>query len=163
MRRAARVAMEAGIEEVIVVLGAYASSIESFLAGMPHMVIAINNDWQAGQASSLRRGIGTARKTKPDAALVMLADQPMIEASSIRKLLEPFAEGHRIVASHYNGVLGAPAIFGAEFFDPLLELTGDHGAGAWLRNNANAVTAVQMDEAAFDIDTPDDLKQIPHD
>jgi len=142
------------------VLGAYATTIESFLVGLPRISIAINTSWQEGQASSLRKGLELARKSKPEAALIMLADQPMIDTDSIGKLLDRFDETHRIVASHYNVALGAPAIFGAEFFDQLQDLTGDHGAGAWLRSNKEAVTAVRMDEAAVDIDTPDDLKEL---
>jgi CTP:molybdopterin cytidylyltransferase MocA len=163
VHRAARIAIEAGIGHVIVVLGAYATSIESFLADMPHITIANNRSWEKGQSTSLHTGIRSARKSKSDGALIMLADQPLIEASSIQKLLDRFDDKHRLVASQYNGVLGAPAIFGAEFFDKLLELTGDHGAGAWLRNNAEAVTTVRMAEAAIDIDTPDDLQHFRHD
>lgn len=163
VHRTARVAIEAGIESVIVVLGAYATSVESFLADIPQLTVAINGNWQRGQASSIHTGIERARGSKFDAALIMLADQPKIEASSIRSLLDRFDENHRVVASQYNGILGAPAIFGAEYFDKLLELTGDHGAGRWLRSNERSVTAVKMDEAAIDIDTPDDLKHFPHD
>jgi CTP:molybdopterin cytidylyltransferase MocA len=59
-------------------------------------------------------------------------------------------------------VIGAPAIFGSEYFETLLSLTGDHGAGQWLRANASAVTGVNLNEAAVDIDTPDDLTHLPH-
>jgi len=163
VQRAARVAIEAGLDPVIVVLGAYASSIESFLSEFPEVIVAINDRWESGQASSLRVGIEEAIVAGSDAALIMLADQPLIDASSIARLVAAFDNQHRIVASWYNGIHGVPAVFGTELFPELLALTGDHGAGPWIRKRTNKVTAVTMDEATFDIDTQDDLKHLPHD
>lgn len=163
VQRTARVATDAGLDPVIVVLGAYASSIEIFLSGFDRLTIVTNADWQSGQASSLRTGISHAKKLNSDAALILLADQPLVDETSIKRIVEAFDSEHRVVASNYAGIFGAPALFASEFFPALLELNGDHGAGVWLRANADAVTAVKMDEAALDIDTPDDLKHLPHD
>ena len=162
VQRSARIAVDAGLDPVIVVLGAYASTIEIFLSGFNRVTTVANEDWQTGQASSLRAGIKQAAKLDSDAALIILADQPLVDEKSLAHIVSAFDNEHRIVASQYAGVLGAPALFGKEFFADLLELDGDHGAGTWLRKNPNAVTAVKLDEAAVDIDTPDDLKQFPH-
>lgn len=163
VQRIARVATKAGLDPVIVVLGAFASSIELFLSGFDRLTVVTNEDWQTGQASSLRAGINKALSLDSDAALILLADQPLIDETSIKRIVDAFDFEHRVVASNYSGVLGAPALFAREFFPGLLELNGDHGAGAWLRENRDAVTAVNMDEAALDIDTPDDLKHLPRD
>lgn len=160
VRRAARAAIEARLRPVIIVLGAYAPSVELFVADLD-AVVAVNQDWQSGQASSLRTGIERAIHERCDAALVMLADQPLIDSASIALLVERYAEGSQIVASRYSGVLGAPAIFGSKHFEKLLALAGDHGAGKWLRANPDLVSAVDIVEAAVDIDTPDDLKHLP--
>ena len=161
VRRAARSAAEAGLNPVIVVLGAYASSIELFLAGLKSVVVVVNGEWQSGQASSLRAGVEKAAGLRCDAALIILADQPLVDRESLTKLVGSFTRTDRVIASRYSGVLGAPALFGAEYFDDLVSLHGDRGAGQWLRSHPDAVTAVDIDEAAFDIDTPDDLKHLP--
>ena len=161
VRRAARAALESGLDPVIVVLGAYGESVEIFLAGLEPLVVVVNEEWKTGQASSLRAGIGQAMRSGSDAALVMLADQPLVDSSSIASLVRAYERDGRVAGSRYSGVVGAPAIFGSEYFDKLLSLTGDHGAGKWLRANADLVTAVDMDEAAVDVDTPDDLKHLP--
>lgn len=160
MRRAGRAAIEAGLSPVIVVLGAYASTVELLITGLEPVEVVVNDAWQTGQASSLRLGIEHAASVGCDAALVMLADQPLIDSSSIASLVCLYDKDHRVVASRYSGVLGAPAIFGSEYFGDLLALTGDHGAGRWLRTSPEVVSAVDMDEAAVDIDTPDDLKHL---
>ena len=142
-------------------LGAYRESVESFLAGLEPLIIVGNEEWETGQASSLRAGIRQAKASGSDAALVMLADQPLVDSNSIASLVRTYGRAGRVVASRYSGVVGAPAIFGSGYFDKLLTLTGDHGAGKWLRANADLVTAVDMNEAAVDVDTPDDLKHLP--
>lgn len=162
VQRSARIAAEAGLNPVIVVLGAYASTIEIFLSGFDRVITVTNEDWQTGQASSLRMGVKRAAEMDSDAALIILADQPLVDESSIERIVAAFNSEHRVVASQYAGVLGAPALLGKEFFADLLELDGDRGAGAWLRANPDTVTAVKVDEAAIDIDTPDDLKHLPH-
>ena len=161
VRRAARSATEAGLTPVIVVLGAYASSIELFLAGLESVVVVVNEEWQSGQASSLRAGVEKAAGLGCDAALMILADQPLVDRESLTKLAGTFARTSRVIASRYSGVVGAPALFGSEFFDELMSLGGDHGAGQWLRSHPELATPVDIDEAAFDIDTPDDLKHLP--
>jgi CTP:molybdopterin cytidylyltransferase MocA len=161
VRRAARSASEAGLSPVIVVLGAYASSIEIFLAGLEFVVLVVNEEWESGQASSLRAGAQKAAGLGCDAALIILADQPLVDRDSLTKLVGCFTLTERVIASRHSGVLGAPALFGAEYFDDLMSLGGDHGAGQWLRSHPELVTPVDIDEAAFDIDTPDDLKHLP--
>ncbi len=161
VQRAARIAIEAGLDPVIVVLGAYASSIEMFLSGFDRLTIVTNADWQTGQASSLRAGINQALEMDSDAALILLADQPLVDETSIKAIVDAFNRENAAVASTYSGVLGAPALFPKRYFASLRELDGDHGAGAWLRANRDKVTTVRMDEAALDIDTPDDLKHLP--
>ena len=71
-------------------------------------------------------------------------------------LIAAFDESHRLVASSYDGVIGVPALFGREFLEELTTLTGDAGAGGWLRARPEIVTAVPLEKAALDIDTPGD-------
>lgn len=163
VRRAAIAAINAKLNPVIVVLGAYASTIMQQLAGLDAVTIVENATWMEGQATSLLLGIEAATSAGADAVLVMLADQPLIDSDALAKLIGMFDEKHRLVASHYSGTIGAPAIFGSEFFNDLKRLSGDHGAGKWLRERGEEVTKVDLAEAATDIDTPDDLKHLRFD
>jgi CTP:molybdopterin cytidylyltransferase MocA len=163
VRRAAIAAIDAKLSPVIVVLGAYASTIAQQLAGLDSVTTVENADWMKGQATSLKLGIEAARSANADAALVMLADQPLIDSDSLAKLIRKYDEGCRLVAAHYSNTIGAPAIFGSEFFGELKHLSGDHGAGKWLRERGDEVTTVDLEEAAMDIDTPDDLKHLRFD
>ena len=157
VHRAARSAREAGISDIIVVAGDEASSIEQRIADIPGAKVVVNESWRNGQASSLRRGIESAIELHPEAALIMLADQPLIDSSCIRKLIHSYESAHQVAAAWRSEVIGAPAIFPAKYFGDLIVLTGDVGAGKWLRDNPDKVVAVEMNEAATDVDIPADL------
>lgn len=65
-----------------------------------------------------------------------------------------------MVASAYNDVVGVPAVFGAEYFESLMKLSGDEGAGRWLRARPSEVTQIRIDSASTDIDTPADVARL---
>ena len=79
-----------------------------------------------------------------------------MDGAALASLIARFDEDNRLVASSYNGVIGVPALFGREFLEELATLTGDAGAGAWLRARSDSVTRVPMEKAALDIDIPSD-------
>lgn len=142
---------------MVVVLGANAEMIAPALAGLKSVRTVVNEEWSKGLASSLSTGL-SAIQSHPecDAVLVTLADQPHVDATALRRLIAAFGAEHRIVASAYNNTIGVPAVFAREHVDDLMHLTGDAGAGAWLRSRPSEVTSVPLDVAAMDIDTPSD-------
>jgi molybdenum cofactor cytidylyltransferase len=157
VRRIAAAAAEAGADPVVVVLGANAEMIAPALAGLRSVRTVVNGAWSKGLASSLSTGLSAVMEDPAcDAVLVTLADQPNVDATALRRLIAAFGADHRIVASAYNNTIGVPAIFGCEHVDDLMHLTGDVGAGAWLRSRQSEVTSVPLDVAAMDIDTPSD-------
>ncbi|HWL39186.1 MAG TPA: nucleotidyltransferase family protein [Gemmatimonadaceae bacterium] len=161
VRRIARAAVEAGADPVIVVLGANAKLVAPELSGLPSVTTVVNRDWSRGLSSSLLTGL-TAAFSDPscEAALVTLADQPLVDAAALRRLMAAFNARQRIVASAYDDTVGVPAIFGREHADDLMRLTGDAGAGSWLRSRRSGVTSVSLQAGAVDIDTSADLARL---
>jgi molybdenum cofactor cytidylyltransferase len=146
---------------VVVVLGANAATIAPALAGLTSVAIAINPDWARGLASSLAVGLSAfLADDSCEAVLVTLADQPLVDGSSLRRLIAPFDDEHRIVASAYDDTIGVPALFAREHLDDLMHLIGDRGAGSWLRARQDEVTRVPLYSAAFDIDRPSDVARL---
>jgi molybdenum cofactor cytidylyltransferase len=161
VRRTAVAALDAGASRVVVVLGANAVTIAPALAGLTSVAMVINPDWERGLASSLAVGLSAFLADDVcDAVLVTLADQPLVDGAALRRLIAPFDDEHRIVASGYDGTIGVPALFGREHLDDLMRLTGDRGAGSWLRARQNEVTRVPLYSAAFDIDRPSDVARL---
>ena len=104
--------------------------------------------------------LGLPDATVRKGALLMLADQPLVDTAALRRLLEAFDGPSSIVAAAYAGTIGTPAIFGRDHFSFLLGLQGDEGAGRWLRANAERVRAVPLPEAELDVDTGEDATRL---
>jgi molybdenum cofactor cytidylyltransferase len=157
VRRIAAAAVDAGASPVVVVLGANAEMIAPALSGLASVTTIVNGEWSKGLGSSLAAGLSAVfEDARCDAVLVTLADQPLVDAAALRRLVAAFGGERRIVASAYNDTVGVPAVFAREHVDDLMRLTGDAGAGTWLRSRLSEVTCVPLDVAAFDIDTPSD-------
>jgi CTP:molybdopterin cytidylyltransferase MocA len=158
---AAEAALAAHAAPVIVVLGAHVDDILPALSHLSGVTTVINSDWANGLASSLTTGLQAAmRDTSWDGVLTMLADQPLVDAAVLRSIIAEFAAGARIVAADHDGVPGVPALFGREHVPALLGLTGDSGAGPWLRNRLQEVKVVPLGAALLDLDTPADVARL---
>ena len=120
----------------------------------------INEDYASGMGSSLALAVRGIRHCAA-AVLVMLVDQPLVTATHLRALISAWSgEQHEIVASRYGDTTGVPALFGAGCFDSLAELSGDAGARTLLQGSGFDVKSVRFENAAADVDTPDDLSRL---
>lgn len=145
-------AIAAGLDPVIVVVGAEADSVRAALSARPVLVIE-NSFWHLGMGSSIAAGVGVLKET--EAVAILLADQPLVESRHLREMLALLDAGEaRAVAAHYSGTLGVPALFKRELFGALQSLDPAAGARALLRAEA---VPFPLAEAAMDIDTPEDF------
>jgi CTP:molybdopterin cytidylyltransferase MocA len=117
--------------------------------------IVANRDWKQGMATSLRAGLSAVpRGTR--AALVLLVDQPRVDAAALRRLVAAWRRRPGVpAAARYAGRAGVPAVLPRRLWRAVHALRGDEGARALLRDRG--VTLVEMPEAALDVDTPADL------
>lgn len=157
IRRAVAAAAGGGCSPIVVVLGAEAGVYAPLLAGTDVRVV-VNPAYKEGMSSSIRSGI-EALPPECTAAVIMLADQPRVDARIIRELLQTQAtSGKRIVAARYGDVRGAPVLFDRALFLDLLVLDGDHGARAVIETYPHEVAEVVIPpDAGRDVDRPEDL------
>ena len=165
LRRAVRLALEAGCAPVVVVLGFEAERMRAELEGLAATQVraVVNAEWAEGMGSSLRCGVEAVRGMEPiaDALLVLVCDQPRLTVEHLRRLLERHREGRAaITASVYAGKTGVPAVFRQELFGELAGLEGDRGARELIRSHAGAVEGTPWAEGSVDLDLPDDLRGI---
>ncbi len=159
-----QLAIDSVAHPVIVVLGAQEELIQPTLENT-EVQIVINKDWKEGMASSVRCGITQLLKTDPltTGAVIMLCDQPYVTATFINDLLATHeTTAKKIVASSYSGTLGPPTFFHKSIFPELLQLKGDVGAKAIIRQHKEDVEAVLFLKGAVDIDTPSDYIALTH-
>lgn len=159
LRHAAETLVKSNCDPIVVVLGAETVGSRAELSGLD-VSICINDNWQTGMSSSIRSGISDLLKLEPDldAVMITLCDQPKVTADKINLFVNAFLDGRGpIVAAQYGETLGVPALFSRDLFAELLELDGDKGARDLIRKGTY-VASIDLDEAAFDIDTITDAE-----
>ena len=161
VRRAAETALASTCRPVVVVLGANAVAVGNELE-LP-LIVTRNREWETGMASSLRAGLdavlGADRNV--DGVVVMLTDQPFVNAQLIDTLIERRRETRKIiVTAQYGGVRGVPALFARELFAEVEQLTGHEGARQIIRKYPDETVTVEFAGAAIDIDTPEDYQAL---
>src|SRR5215213_514790 len=90
IRYVTNAALNSNCRPVVVVLGANAEMIE---AEVPLDARVIRNrDWKEGIASSIRCGL-KAIETEVDAVILMLCDQPLLNAEMLNRFAEHASDG----------------------------------------------------------------------
>jgi CTP:molybdopterin cytidylyltransferase MocA len=151
---ATRPFLEAGLDEVIVVLGALAAQVraEACLPHDPRLTVIDNPGWAEGQASSLRAGLAACGE--PDAVLIFLGDLNGLDAARVRRVIAAW-HGEPLVVPQAAGRPTHPVLMARELFGELLALRGDVGAREVVERHRSS--AVLLEEPPlFDLDTPED-------
>jgi molybdenum cofactor cytidylyltransferase len=147
LERAVRVAVEAGLSPVIVVV-----RDEEAWKSLHGCEVVENALAEEGMASSIRVGVARAEELGVEGLVVMACDQVALRAEHLRALCEAV---DRVTGSGYAGKVGIPAYFPAKKFPELMELRGDVGARELLLG-----AAVVVDEAlGLDVDTEADVER----
>ncbi len=136
------------------------------LAGLPVETV-FNTGWQEGMGSSLRAGAQEVIRLDPvpQAALLLVCDQPRLTAAHLHELLARHAAAQTmgniaITASAYAGRAGVPAVFSAALFSELAACSGDRGARDLIQAHAPHVQAIPWPAGQLDLDRPEDLATI---
>jgi molybdenum cofactor cytidylyltransferase len=163
LARSIRLADEAGVSPVVVIIGAHHERIRAAVA-LDGVNLVINENWGQGIASSIHAGLGALDEVGCAASgvLILGCDQPRLTAAHLRALIEMFTAQAKpcIVASAYAGVHGIPAVFPRFAFSHLLALSGDRGARALLEKPPCLLIAQPFEGGEVDIDQPDDLAEL---
>ena len=155
-------AKNAKIGKVYCVLGA---DFETILEKEddPEIEIIINYAWRQGLSTSIIAGIRLIERAdyQFDAILIMLADQPYVDANYLRRICAQHLKNpNKLIASTYPKKLGVPALFPKNYFSQLLALSGDVGAGRILNDMPENVIGVLSADLLKDIDTPEDYNAL---
>jgi CTP:molybdopterin cytidylyltransferase MocA len=145
---------------VTVVVGAHAPRVRlAVRRARPDARVVLNSRWHEGMAASLRAGLAATPRTAR-AVLVLLVDQPRVDAVTLARLVTAWRRAPgRPAAACYGERVGVPAVLPRKEWRALRALRGDEGARALLRGS-EPLTLVAMPEAAFDVDTPEDLREL---
>jgi molybdenum cofactor cytidylyltransferase len=160
VHRAARTALAAGLDPVLVIVGHEAERTRAAVADLPCAPVA-NPAFAEGQGSSLRAG-AAALPGDVAAAVVLLGDMPLVTPAMVRALVDRwYATGAPVVVSDYAGVLAPPTLFDRSVFAELAALEGETAARPVVERHRDAVETVPCPPAALgDVDVPSDLERL---
>jgi nicotine blue oxidoreductase len=140
----------AGLERVVVVLGARAGEVRAG-ADLGSAEIVVCAAWADGMSASLQAGLDAL--AGEDEVVVVLADQPFVTAAAVDRVRSAPGPAARAV---YAGVPGHPVAIRTPLMARAGELSGDAGFRAML----DGAVAVECGDLADprDIDTREDLE-----
>jgi molybdenum cofactor cytidylyltransferase len=144
----------AGVERVVLTLGAHADEILAGidLHGAQPLLVP---DWEEGQAASLRAGVA-ALAPGADAIVVTLGDQPRVGGDAIARIAAEALGPAPAARAVYGGVPGHPVLITRPLYAAVAGLRGDAGARDLLRQ-AGALEVECGPDAVLDVDTPAQL------
>ena len=138
-----RVRRSRSIDEIVVVVGAHAVETDA------RVVQCV--DWERGPGASLRCGLA-ALSPEAEAAVVVLADGPMLAPEAIDRIVAAWREGAGdVVAASYGGNRGHPVVLDRGMWAQI----PDEGA------RALEPALVPCDDLGSpgDVDVPEDLRR----
>ncbi|HLJ88578.1 MAG TPA: NTP transferase domain-containing protein [Candidatus Angelobacter sp.] len=144
--------------EIVLVLGFEADSIQRQLV-LEGVRMVVNPNFEQGMGGSLRLGL-SAVSPLSEAALIVLADQPLVLPETFDRLIEHHQRlKPQIVLPTYKGFRGNPVLLDRSVFPELMSLSGDVGCRAIFGSHQEGILKVPVDDAGIllDIDTLDDL------
>lgn len=152
---AIRAAIDASLDVVVVVTGRV--DLATVLSECGAGVVAVENPrWREGQATSLRAGLDACASRGMDAAVVGLADQPLVPASAWRAVGR--ADGAPIVTATFDGRRRPPVRLHRSVW-PMVASTGDEGARELMRRRPELVAEAACEGSPADVDTLEDLRR----
>ena len=156
-------AVNARLDEIVVVVGPDASALERAIRAVPGTKektrIVINTHPERGMMSSLKRGL---RALRPEcaAAMVLLADMPYLSSDLIDRLVETLEETDGIVIPECEGKLYHPRVIPKRLFSEFLALGDDEKGQSVIDRHREDIVTLHVEKKArfIDIDETRDLE-----
>jgi molybdenum cofactor cytidylyltransferase len=151
--------MLAMVPRLVIVLGAHRERIRAAIPRDARIMIVENPNHTLGQLSSLKVGL-TAIRPDAAAALVHLADHPMVRAETFQGIIDSYDRTSKpIVIARHDGHRGHPVIFDRSMFSELLSAPEEEGARHVVNADESRVAYVDLPDPGInlDLDTPAEL------
>lgn len=153
---------QAGVGEIILVLGAHREQIERSIASYPVSCV-FNPHFASGQGSSVAAG-ATAVDQAAGGILFMVGDQPLIPTEFIDRVVAAYRRSDALIVRPANGM---PTVFDISLRAELEQLSGDTGGRQLMDKYRDRMLIVPgCPEAgcspgtSLDVDTEEDYRRV---
>jgi molybdenum cofactor cytidylyltransferase len=165
LQHALDAAAGAAVGEIVLVLGHEAEAIRAAIMLPPNTCVVINAEHQAGQSTSLARGL-TAVNDDAGAVVVLLGDQPRVTSALIDQVLSAYVTGTTaIVRPVWRDADGGhrpghPVVLARTVWPAVALLSGDRGARTLFATHPEWVQELPMaGDPPADIDDHEDYQR----
>lgn len=159
VRRTAKLLLEYGMEEIVVVLGYQSERVLAAIEDLPVRSV-INSQYEEGQMTSVHAGLSTLNQ-ETDGIMIFLSDLLLITADDIRNIHATYEEsGADIVVPQFEQARGNPIIFSPTQRAAILAGEKNLGCRKLITKNPELVTVYESpnDHVIHDLDTPESLQ-----
>jgi len=155
------VLLESGINDIVIVAGAYKGEVEKALNNFPVRFAHNPKSTSDEMTRSLQIGL-EAINENTDAVLVVLGDQPQIEIKVLEKLIDSYCQSaKKLVFPSYQKRRGHPWIVDRSLWSEILILSWPDTLRGFVNEHANEIdyVVVERDTILRDIDTPEEYSR----
>ncbi|MBF0483957.1 MAG: nucleotidyltransferase family protein [Candidatus Omnitrophica bacterium] len=154
--------LDAGVDEIIVVLGAFYSEIKPYVFNHKRIKLVYNKDYKFGQTSSFKAGLSTISQ-KSSGIMLFPVDYPVIKKQTIINLMDVFKSEHpQILIPVFNGKKGHPPIFDISLKNDFERLNIKEGLNTVAWAHAAEIKILDVDDQGVinSFNTQDELKNL---
>ncbi len=143
--------VEAGVAEVVVVLGHLAGDVEPYVRG-PGVRHVLNRDYRRGKATSIRVGLGAISRDA-EGVLLLAVDQPR-PAHLVSAVILAHLESDALITSpRHRGRGGHPLVFAASLRSELEAISEEgNGIREVFERHRERVTEIEIDDPIIRLD-----------
>jgi molybdenum cofactor cytidylyltransferase len=134
------------VNEIIIVLGAYAGQIKPHLLNHKKVKFVYNKDYNFGQTSSFKAGLANVSN---DARGIMLlpVDHPLVSADTVNALIRYFLDKDPLILiPTFKGKKGHPPLFSVKLRDEFLSLKNESGLNAIARAHPSETVELPLED-----------------
>ena len=145
-------------KRILILVGGYQNEVTAFIP--EDMNILVNPNWKSGMGSTISHAVRNVSGSC-DSILFMPSDLPLLSGSDLQNIIDKADSSDRtIIYSSFDDGIGIPVLFKSELFEELKNIEPSIGAKKIILTHRENTELVRVPNAAFDIDTQDDVDRL---